>query len=821
MATLIHSANSVPRVAVIAVHGIADPPPGQTAREVARLLCQTGTVKPRYLQGEVHGVLIPVTELGPGGSPLRTAGRLAEVSDFREGAGAPSGFFQSQVRGPAPFSSAAPSAHDLGIAFDDYLLDRLQLSAQDSLYESTRVSLQRRSDTQQVDVYELYWADLSRLGAGSVRALSALYQLFFHLGTLAADIVDQVSLVRGVTPAWALLQRLHAWAAWLLKSPAMAIQLSMLLVVASGALGLVPPQYTPRVLATLFGTATLALALSAPLFWLHGASQQKRGIATACTTTAALACLAATFLVLSIQQWLGFIYFGVSILACGVLGAIFIERYAQVTAGVRLAGHAIVLLTALGLALYARRELPHVTTMAEWMLGVSLHVGEWLLAALLVVWAGFVALQLVALPLGLWLGRQCDRRIKASLHTARLALVLSTGLLAVLSLVLWSLVSYLAGLALNDIRYEPLVFEEGFWPAASFLEARVRSVGGFFTPLVFAFTLLAGAVLLVLAPSLMQELLPTKNFDAGAPRADASDASRRLGHWLAAGTRRLNHVFVYALPLGAMTGSVLYLAFVIQQFTALSGAEGSLARGFAEFLAYFQGATLVTTGKWLATAAVVIAFLGAHFTNTFGRLRIALDAVLDIDNYFNDPRHRQPPRARIYARFTSLLRYLRTQNYARIVIVAHSQGTVISADLLHYLYVQQRLPDVVGEIPLALVTVGSPLRNLYAERFPLLYGWMGTNEPGFAGATPNPAILGVTEWVNACRAGDYVGQFIWTPETDPARHTLATLSADGSVHAQRAGRRTEFCLGVGGHTHYFDDDAVALAIEIERLITQR
>ena len=39
-----------------------------------------------------------------------------------------------------------------------------------------------------------------------MRALSASYQLFFHLGTLAADVVDQVSLsVRGGA-AWGLMK---------------------------------------------------------------------------------------------------------------------------------------------------------------------------------------------------------------------------------------------------------------------------------------------------------------------------------------------------------------------------------------------------------------------------------------------------------------------------------------------------------------------------------------------------------------------------------------------------------------------------------------
>jgi hypothetical protein len=248
------------------------------------------------------------------------------------------------------------------------------------------------------------------------------------------------------------------------------------------------------------------------------------------------------------------------------------------------------------------------------------------------------------------------------------------------------------------------------------------------------------------------------------------------------------------------------------------GVGENLVIWLAGLLALFEGETLVAAGKWLAGGAMTIAALGSRFTQTFGRLRVAIDAVLDIDNYFGDPPNRQPPRARIYSRYASLLAYLRERSYASIVIVAHSQGTVISADLLRYLHQQDRLQSLVGRLRIALVTVGSPLRDLYAERFPLLYRWVGPRNAAFAVAAPAAAELGASEWVNACRSGDYVGRFIWTPDDDAARFAVATVEADGSVRAQRAGDRTEFCLGAGGHTHYFSNDAVALAVEIDRLV---
>ena len=78
-------------------------------------------------------------------------------------------------------------------------------------------------------------------GDVTVRALSALYQLFFHLGTLAADIVDQVSLAVGGGAAWRVLQRMYAWLAWLMKGPAALVQFAMLLLVLFGAAASIPP----------------------------------------------------------------------------------------------------------------------------------------------------------------------------------------------------------------------------------------------------------------------------------------------------------------------------------------------------------------------------------------------------------------------------------------------------------------------------------------------------------------------------------------------------------------------------------------------------
>lgn len=812
-------------VAVIVVHGIADQQPGQTVRELARLLCHGGDGPPRFVQGEVQEVLIPVARLEPGRSTPTASPSSAASEAARRKPGTPSGFYQAHEPVEAEGRDAervagSQSPQDLGLELNDYLLGRLELSEADALYTSARITLRRRQDHQPVDIYEMYWADLSRLGSGGLQALASLYQLFFHLSTLAADCVDQVSLCMQGGRAWQLLQRLHAWMAWLMKAPAALVQLAMLLVVLFGATALVPDAQQGLLLAVLYGTGSIVLLMLAALAWL----QRGTGLAGVCKPLVlllgALASATAAVGVIVTEQWLAWYYLASAALAAALGGAWLVERYARVTKGVRVPGHVLVLTTLVLLGLRAWLDLPYVTTLPEWMFTTGLHVAELLFVLMLLVWATFFIVQTIALLLGLWLGRTGSVEVRMSLHTARLCLVLSTGLFAILSLVLWSVLSYGVGFALNDIGYAPLVFGDGYWAsAAAFLDAQMRGLGTFFTPLVVAAALVGIAVLLVLGPSLLEELTPDVNIDSRGIRSGAVQRSLRLGCWLDTGMRRLDAVMRIAIPLGALVGALLFLAFVFQKFALSSGELDRFALWLARWLELFQGEALVAAGKWMAAGAIAIIALGAHFTQTFGRLRVVIDAVLDVDNYFGDPPNRQPPRARIFSRYAALLCYLRERGYERLVIVSHSQGTVISAELLRYLHAQQRLEACVGALPVALVTAGSPLRDLYARRFPLLYRWMGGNPLQFAGAAPAAADIGACEWVNVCRSGDYVGRYIWTPPGGVARHGIAGCDTAGRVQAQRSGDCSEFCLGAGGHTHYFSNDALALAAEIDRLIT--
>jgi len=129
----------------------------------------------------MHDVLVPVAKLEPGDAPALTqspaqhaGGETRRSESARQRPGTPSGFYQHRKSASVETADPRVQSQDLGIALNNYLLGRLTLSEGDALYEATRVSLRRRADDRAVDVYEMYWADLSRLGTGGLRTLSSL-----------------------------------------------------------------------------------------------------------------------------------------------------------------------------------------------------------------------------------------------------------------------------------------------------------------------------------------------------------------------------------------------------------------------------------------------------------------------------------------------------------------------------------------------------------------------------------------------------------------------------------------------------------------------
>ena len=215
------------------------------------------------------------------------------------------------------------------------------------------------------------------------------------------------------------------------------------------------------------------------------------------------------------------------------------------------------------------------------------------------------------------------------------------------------------------------------------------------------------------------------------------------------------------------------------------------------------------------------------------------------------------PRARIAARYVSLLRYLcawreplTNMRYKAIVIVAHSQGTAITGDLLRFIRVEcsasgnqtfqsydGALSRLDGDLPVYLFTMGSPLHQVYARLFPDLYKWTRADGSPVqqdasisCAARPNCENVGVKRWTNAFCSGDYIGRQLWASENSPSLWHIPTLpqedkAADnsllelsGNVFQDCGKTRREFCIGKGAHTHYWDATASLIAFELDRII---
>jgi len=268
--------------------------------------------------------------------------------------------------------------------------------------------------------------------------------------------------------------------------------------------------------------------------------------------------------------------------------------------------------------------------------------------------------------------------------------------------------------------------------------------------------------------------------------------------------------------------------------------------------------------QWNLINPSFAALSGAGFLGLFlvrGRLkkvalgsRPVLEILLDVDNWFREHPRESNPKARICGRYVSLLRYIcnwredsadEKSGYDGIVIIAHSQGTVISADLLRFIKREsggnlaaydpelRKLGHGKETIPVYLFTMGSPLRQLYGLRFPHLYHWARHNDQSAMSQwiandipkdqLPNPAsLLGVKQWINCYRSGDYVGRYLWRTDSCsylwngdcygyPPAHPSPYNSTDGA-------ERLEFCIGAGAHTHYWDRTATIIAKELDRLI---
>lgn len=852
------------RVAVVAVHGVADQQPGDTAASIANLLVSCSPAGGSYSSSATTRFSLNVEPLDLGdaapaqdatpsslGRPVGKAIAQSLRSDFLRDAASP-------VRAQST---------DLGIANTRFLLAKaVRNGAEPDCYTSSRIEMERKAPggSTTVHLYEMYWADLSRLAGALPRIVTELFTMVFRLSKLGRETVDNArqyfaqgnpSTFAGV--AWRVLAWLQIGLDWafvnLLAQLFAQLLLVGLLLLVFGAVNQAP------ITIPIAG----AVLLAGGVLWLFymGVRGGRKLIAALLLVASASGMIWAP----SLGPWL----FGLVVLAVASAGYNLVLRVADDRfPAVRMVGLAVWLI---GLFLVGWRVyfvgLEQAAQPTEQLVQVTLYGVELALIGIKAWWTVFPILFVLWVLATLVAGRGEYAR-HASVTTGRIGFLASVGVFLVVTMTLWALLSTPLHWAAKGVEYRAVLStfqtsgeseavaaakacflhkEKEPTPeeakarleetsAQVFVRHRYENSTAAFAAVAALILLLVVHVTIAFGPSVLAELKILRPKERAKPH-EAYLASRRLGVWLSRGYRLLAWTVLAVALLGALAAIVVALYFAYPQSAFATGLAGLPNTACLPWASTELLKPLVFSAAGLAAA---ITAFGNLLSRYLPGVRAPLDILLDVDNYFREFPRRNIPRARIFSRYHALLRHVAAQNYDRIVIVAHSQGTVISADLLRLLSdpsvasgrnaerTQNIATDWCADV--RLLTFGSPLRQLYAARFPCQYAWMLEN-----GATigPSAAALGVRQWGNAFTSGDYVGRWFWSAASrkiDPfADHSNPKVPGGGDpyqpVTAQQladpalAGKAEfEMCIGLGAHTHYFEPDQKAVACLVDRLI---
>jgi hypothetical protein len=826
-----------PNVAIVAVHGVGNQAAGTTATAIADLLANLET--PGGRGGPLYTPFV--------GRELRVPVRRLEVP-----AHVPTG---KSFAERAETLRVKPDRAPIDVEFTRSLLVDYQIAGPEDTYETVLLGGTRQggADTPSinVDVYEMYWADLSRLTQSAFSVLADTYQLLFHLGSLG---VHTISAAQASEPAvgssalwswWARAQRVSA------DAIALGAALANLLLVGLAIL-LVGSALIPRqsLVAVLLG-GLIVVVVAGRLAYLYRWTRALWLLAL--TATALLA-------VWSVVHWGAILLPPDDIggrllitelwLLTSVAFALVVRLYSRYRPGAGMVGAIFGLTVSLRLLPLTWSQVgPMGAVLDAGALGCVALGGSWILF-FLTGWAAFLLGRWVVVST--WLAHRrtpspalAERldRVGRSDWTARLTAAIPAALFVLATTIFWGaawqttsarIVGCVPGTAIVGAFEHLLVQDVSSPPSqcdqvdpAQIVRSVINTAAAWGFGALMSLVALAALVgLVALMPSALDEIRPPKGACDG----------RRLGQWLDAGLRHCR-VSGYLLWFGVLV--VLPVGFLVVTFGTAVAPDG------VQVWADLNTALLTIIVGALAPVAAGVMTFGRRLKALAPGIRTVVDAALDVDNHLREHPRDAAPRARIAARYASVLRRLYASGYEKIIIVSHSQGTAITTDLLRYITYESKGPDAAlvsdscarDACPLVLLTMGSPLRQLYGLRFPYLYGWArnrvtGPCAPGATlpeTAAPDPAPLGLSRWGNLYRSGDYVGRSLWRPDGCEPLNAVTNapipqpwpLDAAWPQAFSTDERQTRFevCLGAGAHTHYWDETAPSVAQVLDRLIT--
>ena len=820
-------------VAVIVVHGVADQPRGETAGAVAmQLALELGAAVTRS-DVPLH---VPMCEPAVGYKPWHTEGRDKLWQAIRKswGQSLRSDFVDPRLGG-ADSQHASPNKFETealansakgkrtvepGVRFTDFLFAKAYAWRMAQGPREAPVHTAARFDVAGpgpgVTVFEMYWADLSRLSGSAPRILTELFTLLFDLVRLGSHAVSMhAALFDDEPPSLTTLGRLQRLADHVytraLAMLTLQLMLCALLIFAASAVarhasGLA---YLGCVIVGI-GVAAAIARVPRARSWLLGAA-----VGTVVAGALAYAVFVATQ---ATPSPLVGIVIGVVVLLAAWVYAQLLNYWEQRFRAVLGFGFVFGLQTAACLA-WGVIEHGGLFHAGGWLVG-ALRAMEVTLLWLIGAWC-LLALICVAIIAYGWRAGLADPGSEAAasrqhvIRTGRLGLFASLGVFVVFTMAIAALLETPMCNALASTPYSALLIDRqaGMLGGCAWLHRQLASSTETFVLVALLLSLFVSFVVIVLAPCIGVEtgLLRFKAAEIGAWLTRSYRAIERLlgwGSWVAvAGT------VLAALLLGASllrkTGLPVW-PWVEQASAVMAQASAPLLNAVVVSIA---GAT---TGL-LAIGGLAIKRLQA--------LRAPLDAALDVDVHFREFPRGAIPRVLIAERYVALLEHVLAQGFRQVVIVAHSQGTVITADLLRYLQQRPQLIDAAATRPdprltllgaalarteVDLLTVGCPLRQLYAQRFPSLYHWAHD---------PQPSQLGVRRWFNAWGSADYVGRWLWRgagPTDAPDSRALDARIYEGA--ATQGPNWRDVCIGPDAHTHYFEAQQIVVRKQLLDLL---
>ncbi|MDA1014308.1 MAG: hypothetical protein O3A00_07620 [Planctomycetota bacterium] len=726
------------KIAVVAVHGVADQRKSETAEPTAALLESVG-----FIRNEPDAALDPAPTVHLRGIPgAQTTAPLFSIFKRLWHT-----FWQTPLflRGRDPKSTRP---EDLGNLFTESSVEHVRLDL-DHDYETPRIGLTKNDLN--VDVHEMYWADVSHPGRPGIPFFYTLYRVLFHLSHAGLKTIDAAAFAsrsRNETAAgmwYRCLRPLH----WL----------------SDVCLTSVIPLLNVLLLAVLL----LILPANAVEFFERADFR--------------------------VQASVGF--FTAAFVIAGIL--LFV-KYGRVSPAIRLW-----LVPYFATGGWISHELSLVENSKAAAVQAAMFHTEWLFLVLNLAWAVLLSSMLVSFVVSLCLCCCGTIHRRVALTHVFSTMIPSTVFLYV-TLALYAAGHYVSGVAVGLIQPNteivagagvkistefpnavPWIYtlHDSYPNQAAFLEDLLRaSAGPAFSYLFFGTLIGLG----VAAVGLLRSILAKASVESPA-------RIRALGRSLDRGYRcwfRLGILIGFlAIPVVAIIGRQLLR---MPPYDAFDTSHYILAIG------RILGLISIAIGV-LALLPVVSGWLRRK-SDVFW---MALDTIQDVDVHLREHPQGRTERVRIATRLYSLLKRLSDDEYDGIVIFSHSLGSVICADLLRYLEFRRRQDGdnvdattrKLAAIPIGFMTMGSPLRQLHNWRLPDLYAWVNPSEHGGERHGPDPlSLLGVRRWINAYCSGDFVGRSHWYEDHADERwsHELGPGEADAIEH--------DVCVGYGSHTQY-------------------